>query len=112
MLLGALTTGVAAATTARSTQIAISILGGSSTLVASYLAKARGSGEPETSIARCKDLEHFVRDCEAFVLDKGWLVGGQYDEMVNRYRRRFEEIMGNGPNGVGDSIKEKISPPV
>ncbi|KAL4244780.1 hypothetical protein ABKN59_009388 [Abortiporus biennis] len=60
VILGALTTGIAAATTGKHTQIATSILGGLSTLAASYLAKSRGSGEPEASIARCKDLEHFV----------------------------------------------------
>ena len=25
--------------------------------------------------------------------------------MINRYRRRFEEIMGNGVEGVGDDVK-------
>lgn len=24
--------------------------------------------------------------------------------MINRYRRRFEEIMGNGVEGVGDDV--------
>ena len=34
-------------------------LGGLATLVASYMARARGSGEPELSITRVKDLEQF-----------------------------------------------------
>ncbi|KAH9939654.1 uncharacterized protein BXZ73DRAFT_43677 [Epithele typhae] len=100
VVLGALTTGVAAATTGRQTSIATSILGGMSTLAASYLAKARGSNEPEASQRRVQDLESFVRDCEAFVMDHGHLVTSDYDWMIDRYRRRFEEIMGNGAEGV------------
>lgn len=92
--------------------IATSILGGMSTLAASYLARARGSGEPEISIARSKDIENFIRDCEAFVFDHGHLVTEQYDVLIDRYRRRFEEIIGNGPNGIGDPKKEKTQLPV
>ncbi|KAI0357084.1 hypothetical protein OH77DRAFT_1422574 [Trametes cingulata] len=104
VVLGALTTGVAAATTGRQTSIATSVLGGMSTLAASYLAKARGSGEPEMSAIRVRDLEGFIRDCQAFVLDKGYVVGAEYDARIERYRRRFEEIMGNGSGGVGDQM--------
>ncbi|KAI0776917.1 hypothetical protein BD413DRAFT_469016 [Trametes elegans] len=107
VVLGALTTGVAAATTGRQTSIATSILGGMSTLAASYLAKARGSGEPEISSIRCRDLEGFIRDCQAFMLDKGFMVGTEYDSIVDRYRRRFEEIMGNGAGGVGDQVQSR-----
>ncbi|KAI0739620.1 hypothetical protein C8Q80DRAFT_1274678 [Daedaleopsis nitida] len=113
VMLGALTTGVAAATTGRQTSIATSILGGLSTLAASYLAKARGSGEPEWSTRRAQDLSSFLRDCEAFELDYGHKVGPEHDDMINRYRRRFEEIMGNGVEGVGDDVnvmKKKQGP--
>ncbi|KZT65683.1 hypothetical protein DAEQUDRAFT_768630 [Daedalea quercina L-15889] len=104
VVLGAITTGVAAAsTTSRtSTSVGIPILGGLSTLAASYLARSRGSGEPEKSVVRAHDLEHFIRDAEAFLLDRGHLIGPQYDAEVRRYRTRFEEIMGHvsGKNGV------------
>ncbi|KAI0366488.1 hypothetical protein BV20DRAFT_913503, partial [Pilatotrama ljubarskyi] len=105
VVLGALTTGVAAATTGRQTSIATSVLGGMSTLAASYLAKARGSGEPEHSAIRVRDLEGFIRDAKAFVLDKGYVVGSEYDAKIERYRRRFEEIMGNGSGGVGEQMQ-------
>ncbi|KAI8976281.1 hypothetical protein BD414DRAFT_496409 [Trametes punicea] len=105
VILGALTTGVAAATTGRNTSIATSVLGGMSTLAASYLAKARGSGEPEVSMIRRRELESFIRDCKAFMLDKGYMVGSEYDARIERYRRRFEEIMGNGSGGVGDQVQ-------
>ncbi|KAI0699503.1 hypothetical protein C8T65DRAFT_581065 [Cerioporus squamosus] len=105
VILGALTTGVAAATTGRQTSIATSVLGGLSTLAASYLAKARGSGEPEESARKAQDLKSFIRDCEAFKLDHGHKVGPDHDDMIMRYRRRFEEIMGNEFEGVGDDVK-------
>ncbi|OBZ69720.1 hypothetical protein A0H81_10554 [Grifola frondosa] len=108
VFLGALTTGVAASSSGG--RIGIPLLGGLSTIAASYLARARGSGEPEVSTAKWKDLEAFIRDCEAFVLDSGHLVGPEHDPVLERYRRRFEEIMGNAPNGV--SHQEKTNSPV
>ncbi|KAA1470791.1 hypothetical protein DENSPDRAFT_752522, partial [Dentipellis sp. KUC8613] len=71
VLLGALTTGLGAALTGKSTSVAISILGGAATLVASYLARARGSNEPEQSLLRVQALEHFIREANAFKLDHG-----------------------------------------
>jgi hypothetical protein len=49
--------------------------GGMSTCVATYLARARGSGEPENSKIRTRLLEHFIRDCENLTRDEGWHVG-------------------------------------
>ena len=109
VILGALTTGVAAATTGRQTSIATSILGGLSTLAASYLAKSRGSGEPETSITKCNALEQFVRDCEGFLLDHGREQGWRMELHIARYRRRFEEIQGNDSSGVAEGVVEKDS---
>ncbi|KAJ6571750.1 hypothetical protein B0H19DRAFT_1130999 [Mycena capillaripes] len=46
------------------------ILGGFSTISAWYLARARGSNEPELSITH--DLDHwYFRECEVFTLDHG-----------------------------------------
>ncbi|CAL1707338.1 unnamed protein product [Somion occarium] len=103
ILFGALTTGISAATTGRQSSIATSILGGLSTMAASYLAKARGSGEPEASRARSRELEHFGRDIEGFLLDHGNAVGSVFDDRIARFRRRFEEIMGNDRSDrIGD----------
>ena len=111
-MLGALTTGVAAATSGRQTSIATSVLGGLSTLAASYLAKARGSGEPEFSAARVAELEHFVREAEAWCLDHGHRVASEdkaqedaLNAAVARFRARFEEIMGAEPGGLGKMFK-------
>ncbi|EGO20036.1 hypothetical protein SERLADRAFT_478659 [Serpula lacrymans var. lacrymans S7.9] len=98
VLLGALTTAIASATIGKQTSIATAILGGLSTLVASYLARARGSNEPEASITRVKDLEQFIRDCQAFVMDHGTEYGEDKPELnkrVEEFRRRFEELLGN-----------------
>ncbi|KAJ7119515.1 hypothetical protein C8R44DRAFT_788274 [Mycena epipterygia] len=95
VLLGSLTTGLSAVTSGRQTSIMTTILGGLSTVVASYLARARGSNEPELSIARCKDLEQYVRECETFVLDLGHISGNEHDEKLTALRDRYEELLGN-----------------
>jgi hypothetical protein len=79
-------------------QIAVSttILGAFATLVASYLARARGSNEPELSIARVKDLDQFLRECKNFEGDHGAYTGHDYDKQLDYYRSRFENLLGNG----------------
>jgi len=106
VVIGALITGLAAVTSGKQTSIMTSILGGFSTIVASYLARARGSNEPELSIARVKDLEQFLRECEAFQMDHGHKVGHDHDARIDGFRGRFEELLGNG-NG-----ERKLAPPV
>jgi SMODS and SLOG-associating 2TM effector domain len=71
-------------------------IGALSTLVASYLARARGSNEPELSIARTKDLEQFIRECHAFQLDHGHTLGNSLDKELVGFRSRYEELLGNG----------------
>lgn len=104
VLLGSLTTGLSAVTSGRQTSIMTAILGGLSTVVASYLARARGSNEPELSITRVKDLEQFIRECQAFKLDYGATLGSELDPRLNALRGRFEELLGNA-NG-----ERKLSP--
>lgn len=105
VLLGSLTTGLAAATSGRQTAIATTVLGGLSTIVASYLARARGSNEPELSIARVKDLEQFIRECEAFKMDNGHVYGDRFDSALEDFRARFEDLLGNA-NG-----ERRLAPP-
>ncbi|KAJ7262742.1 hypothetical protein B0H12DRAFT_1231166 [Mycena haematopus] len=93
--LGALTTGLAAVTSGRRTSIVTSVLGGLSTIVASYLARARGSNEPELSITRVKDLDQYIRECEIFILDYGHMTGDQHDPDLTKLRERYEELLGN-----------------
>ena len=71
-------------------------IGALATLVASYLARARGSNEPELSITRTKDLDQFIRECQSFQMDFGHFYGNEYyDSELDRLRRRFEELLGN-----------------
>ncbi|KAJ6510498.1 hypothetical protein C8R45DRAFT_858390 [Mycena sanguinolenta] len=95
VLFGALTTGIAAATTGPQTSIATAILGGFATIVASYLARARGSNEPELSTARVKDLDQYIRECEIFILDYGHFTGHEHDAKLTALRNRYEELLGN-----------------
>ncbi|KAF9221097.1 hypothetical protein BS17DRAFT_785902 [Gyrodon lividus] len=112
VLLGALTTGLSAAvSSARQAQIATSLLGGASTMVASYLARARGSNEPELSITRVKDLEQFLRESRSFQMDHAHEYGtaeNGLDRRLEDLRLRFEALLGNAngerrlsPVGVG-----------
>jgi hypothetical protein len=66
------------------------------TLVASYLAKARGSNEPELSIIRVKGLDQFIRELEAFKLDFGHLNNHVHDDKLTSFRNKFEELLGSG----------------
>jgi hypothetical protein len=60
----------------------------------------RGSKEPELSITRTKDLEQFIRECNAFQLDRGYIIvtnseGLEEEKKLEDLRRRFEELLGN-----------------
>jgi hypothetical protein len=112
VLLGALTTGLPSAASPKHVAVMVSILGGLATLVASFLARSRGSNEPERSITRCKDLDQFLREAEAFQLDYGHVHTDEYDEKLNRLRKRLEEVLGNldGPDPKPDSKEQKLPP--
>jgi hypothetical protein len=73
-------------------------IGGLSTLVASFLARMRGSGEPELSQLRTKDLEQFLRECDAFQMDRGYVLGNEEDQTLDEFRKRLEDILGNTGN--------------
>ncbi|KAJ7207888.1 hypothetical protein GGX14DRAFT_396092 [Mycena pura] len=94
VVLGVLTTGLSAATSGKQTSVLTAVLGGFSTVVASYQARMLGSKQPELSIMLCKDLERFTRECEIFVLDFGHLTGSEHDAKLNGLRECFEDLMG------------------
>jgi hypothetical protein len=115
VVLGALTTGLSAALSGDQVRVVTATLGGLSTIAASYLARARGSNEPELSISRTKDLEQFIRECQAFQLDYGHLFGVDHvdnpdgtkneeegtpmekflDGRLGELRDKFENMLGN-----------------
>jgi len=106
VLLGSLTTGLSALSVSGGISVAkaTTAIGAISTLVASYLARARGSNEPELSITRTKDLDQFIRECRAFQMDHGHIIGNDLDKDLIGFRNRFEELLGNA-NG-----ERKLSP--
>ncbi|KAF9777901.1 hypothetical protein BJ322DRAFT_987780, partial [Thelephora terrestris] len=91
VIVGAITTGVAAGS--KNVGAAVAVLGGISTTCASYLAKARGSGEPEFSHFRSRELSTFIRELDAFILDKGHFTGPEHDREISTFRERFELII-------------------
>lgn len=78
---------LSAITIGRETSIVTAVLGGLATLVASYSARVRGTDEPEASLRRVKDMELFIRECEAFQMDHGYLVDDPHFESVVRAMR-------------------------
>ncbi|KAI9451242.1 hypothetical protein F5148DRAFT_552699 [Russula earlei] len=100
VLIGALTTALGAALSGKNTSVAISILGGTSTLVASYLARTKGSNEPQQSQQRSQALDHFLREINSFVLDHGHEVGNKWDDKIHGYRFGLEVLLGNKPGSV------------
>ncbi|KAH8977158.1 hypothetical protein EDB83DRAFT_2538140 [Lactarius deliciosus] len=93
VLLGALTTALGASLHGNSISISIAVLGSLSTLVASYLARTRGSSEPESSLLREQALSHFIRGLRAFILDKGLSTDESHDQAVENFRREFERLL-------------------
>ncbi|KAI9436402.1 hypothetical protein BJY52DRAFT_1158895 [Lactarius psammicola] len=100
VLIGALTTALGAALSGKNTAVAISILGGASTILASYLARMRSSNEPEGSRLRENALNHFLREIKGFQMDHGHDVGREWDERIKGFRLGLENMLGNRPGSV------------
>ncbi|KAI9435144.1 hypothetical protein H4582DRAFT_1817848, partial [Lactarius indigo] len=100
VLIGALTTALGAALSGKNTSVAISILGGAATLIASYLARMRSSNEPESSRLRADALNHFLREIKGFQMDHGHELGHEWDEKINGFRLGLENTLGSRPGSV------------
>jgi len=99
VLIGALITALGAALKGPHSNIVIATLGVSSTLVAWYLARTRESDEPHKSRLRVRDLGHFLREVELFVLDCGHEPGNKWEAKINGFRLAMEKILGiNDPS--------------
>jgi hypothetical protein len=99
IFIGALTTALGAALSGKKTSVAVSILGGASTLVASFLARTKSSNEPQTSLFRAQALDHFLREISAFNLDHGHEIGDKLDDRIHGFRLGLERILGNQSGG-------------
>ncbi|KAI9455707.1 hypothetical protein BJY52DRAFT_1188258 [Lactarius psammicola] len=91
VVLGALTTTLGASLQGNSSRISIAVLGSLSTLVASYLARTRGTSEPESSLLREQALSNFIRKLRAFILDCGTQEG--HDNAVENFRKELERLL-------------------
>jgi len=110
VLVGALTTALGAALSGKNTSVAISILGATSTLITSYLARMRGSNEPQTSLLRAQTLDHFLREIEGFILDHGHEVEDKWDDKINGFRLGLEKILGNQSGSLATSPDTSTNP--
>ena len=59
----------------------------------SYLVPTRGSNEHRTSLLRVKALNHFLHEIEVFQLEHGHKVGREWNEKVNCFRVRLENML-------------------
>ncbi len=74
-------------------RVSIAVLGTLSTIVASYLARTRGTSEPESSLLREQALSQFIRRLRAFILDHGAKEGRDHDIAVENFRKEFERLL-------------------
>ncbi|TDL22813.1 hypothetical protein BD410DRAFT_788153 [Rickenella mellea] len=98
ILSSALITALSAVGGDRKTQISTAVLGAIATMVASYLARIRGTGEPHLSYSRSKNLQSFVRQCESFIEDHGDETDQLCDAKIDEFRKHFEDLLGTGPD--------------
>jgi len=71
--------------------------GAVTTLVASYLARMRGSSEPDQSVKRTDRLDHLIRAIQAFKLEYLRKSATEQETKLEEFRYWFEDIMRN-PN--------------
>ncbi|KAI0300701.1 hypothetical protein B0F90DRAFT_399958 [Multifurca ochricompacta] len=100
VFLGALTTALAGSLHGNSIRVSIAVLGSLSTLVASYLARTRGSSEPESSLLREQALSNYIRQLNAYILDHGSEIGNEHDhKKVEQFRKGLEQLLSaSNPN--------------
>jgi len=111
VLLGALVTGLASTIKPSKVGATSTALGSLATLTAAYLARMRGSQEPELSTKRRDLLDFYIRDCKVFKyqLDSGCMNNNDQDLTLERLRTRLEEILGKEVMTLkGDSQKEAV----
>lgn len=54
--------------------------------------RARGTREPERSVTHAQNLEKFIRELEAFILDEGLSRDHKWDDEVKRFRVEFDKM--------------------
>jgi hypothetical protein len=77
------------------------------TIIGSLLARARGSGEPHLSQNRVKELDKFIREVDAFDLDRGDELDN--DTEIEGFRMQLEQIL-VGHTGHAKTTRRKPCP--
>ncbi|KAI9430231.1 hypothetical protein H4582DRAFT_1529303 [Lactarius indigo] len=80
--------------------IAISILSGASTFVASYSTRTRGSDERRASLLRVEALTRFLHEVEASQLIHGHEVSREWDKKIDGFRLDLEDMLGGNQPGI------------
>ena len=85
---------------------AVAVLVGISAVLTSYLAKVRGSGEPELLLIRTRELNSFLREVPTFIVDNGSFLSFdtfQGDLFFYRFLNSIERIQETslGKNTMG-----------
>ena len=62
--------------------------------MASYLARARGSGEPEWSASKVDALDGYLRRVRNFTADNGHVVGNEHDARIDEFRKELDYLLG------------------
>lgn len=91
--------------TQKTSTIVTAVLSGVATLAGTYVVRERGADEPGASRRRVQNIDQLVRDIQAFIMDHGHLVTSDYDRKIDKYRWRFESIMGNSVENLIDGEK-------
>lgn len=66
--------------------------GALNTVISSFLVRVRGTREPERSITHSQNLEKFIREVQAFILDEGYSRDRKWDEKVKHFRVEFDKL--------------------
>ncbi|KAH9023778.1 hypothetical protein EDB85DRAFT_1869165 [Lactarius pseudohatsudake] len=107
VLIGAMALG--AASRSQDIWVAIFILCGVSTFLASYLARTYGSDERRASLLRVKALNHLLREIEAFQLIHGHEISREWDEKIDGFRLSLENMLGNQPGSNSEAAGINLS---
>lgn len=60
--------------------------------MSAFLARVRGTREPERSKSHSENLEKYIRDLKAFVEDHGMSTGQEHNERIDRFRDEFSRL--------------------
>jgi len=88
----AIITGLSASTSNRHAQLGVSAMGAINTVISSFLVRVRGTNEPARSKTHAENLEKYIRELNAFILDEGKSRDRKWDNKIWEFRREFDRL--------------------